>query len=129
MRKLFLFIFIFLTTSCSLISKSEQHERVQLKKPTIHLHLYSSFKSQPEKYISAFTSKGYKVEVRAGELPENEGKSFIIHSPSILNPNHYADVEDILSIIKESGVLEINQFQYFLGKHSYTPNNVGVYLL
>lgn len=129
MPKLFFVLFILLATGCSMFFGIEQDKRVQLGKPKIHLHLYSSYKLEPEKYIAAFTSKGYKVEIGSSELPSSEEKSFIIHSPSLLNPSHYSDVQDILNILRGVGIKEVDQYQYFLGKHSYTPNNIGVYLL
>jgi hypothetical protein len=129
MPTLFLSILILVITGCSLVPEFQDNRKMQFNKPKIHLHLYSRFQSEPEKYIAAFTSKGYEVEVQHSELPGSEEKSFIIHSPSMLNPNHYLEVENILTILKEIGVLEINQYHYFVGKHSYTPNHVGVYLL
>lgn len=129
MLKLFFATLIILISGCSSLSEFGGDKELLFNKPRIHLYLYSSFKLEPEKYIVAFTSKGYEVELRSGELPEHEGKSFIIHSPNMLNSNHYSDVENIINIIKGIGVSEINQHQYFLGKHSYTPTNVGVYLL
>ena len=129
MLKLFFAISTILIMSCSSFSEFSGDKKLVSSKPRIQLFLYSKFQSEPEKYITAFTSKGYEVEFRHGELPANEEKSFIIHSPSMLYPNHYSDVEDIVTIIKGIGVSEINQYQYFLGKHSYTPTNIGVYLL
>lgn len=129
MLKIMLVIFTLFMMSCSSLSEFSGNKSAQFNKPRINLFLYSKFQSEREKYISIFASKGYDVELRQGELPEHQEKSFIIHSPSMLNPNHYSDVEDIVSIIKGAGISEINQYQYFLGKHSYTPTNVGVYLL
>lgn len=125
----FVIIIIILIAGCSSFSGSHRDKELLFNKPRVHLYLYSSFKLEPEKYILAFTSKGYEVELRSGELPMPEEKSFIIHSPNMLNPNHYSGVENIIDIIKSLGVTDINQYQYFLGKHSYTPTNVGIYLL
>jgi hypothetical protein len=127
--KIYLVAFLFLTTACSSLSNLSRDKELKFNKPKIHLYLYSSLELKSEKYIAAFTSKGYEVEFRHGELPAHEGKSFIIHSPNVLNSNHYLDVENIINILNEIGFSEVNQYQYFLVKHSYTPGNVGVYLL
>lgn len=116
-------------SGCTLLSDVGQDKALRFNKPRIHLHLYSSFKAEQERYITAFTSRGYEVEVQHSELPGNEEKSFIIHSPSMLNPNHHSNVDDIIETLKNLGVLEVDQYQYFVGKHSYTPNHVGIYLL
>lgn len=129
MLKLFFATFVILVSACSSLSGFSGDKELKFNKPKIHLYLYSSLELESEKYIAAFTSKGYEVEFRHGELPVHEEKSFIIHSPSMLNPNHYLEVENIVNLLKEIGVSEVNQYQYFLGKHSYTPGNIGVYLL
>lgn len=129
MTKLFFGILIVLMTGCSSLTGVGESNQRLLNKPKIHLYLYSGFDSTPEQYITAFAEKGYEVELRHGELPANEEKSFIIHSPSMLNPKHDLDVANVISILNDAGIVEINQYQYFLGKHSYTPGNVGIYLL
>lgn len=116
-------------TSCSLFSDNERGTGKPFNKPKIHLHFYSDFTEGQEHIIAAFTGKGYDVIVQKSELPSDEAKSFIIHSPSLLNPSHQSNVEDIVDTLKDLGILEVNQYQYFLGRHSYTPNHVGVYLL
>lgn len=129
MLKIFFAFFIISIAACSSPSGFSGDKELLFNKPKIHLYLYSNLELESEKYIAAFTNKGYEVELRRGELPKQEEQSFIIHSPSMLNPNHYLDVESIVNILNEIGFSEINQYQYFLGKHSYTPPNIGVYLL
>lgn len=127
----FKLFFIFLPLMISACSNWEWLGRdvdIVFSKPRVHLYLYSNYKADAKKYISALGNSGYEVVLRKGELPISQDTSFIIHSPGV-NPDHSFEIENIVKILEAVGVRKISQYQYRLGKHSYTPNNVGIYLL
>ncbi len=120
-------IFVILT-GCSSWSWLNGNDEVEFGKPKIHLFLYKGYKDSSAEFVDAFTVAGYEVVLRKGLPPSNEVSSFIIHSPG-LNPDHSLEVETVISILKQQGVPVVLQYQYGLGNHSYTPKNIGVYLL
>ena len=128
MQKIFTFLLILAITGCTTWNGLLGNGEVVFDKPRIHLFLYNDYKSDPDKYINTLRSAGYDVILRDGDLPKNEATSFIIHSPG-LNPSHFSEIENIVEILKSIGVKKLNQYEYQLGKHSYTHQNVGIYLL
>lgn len=128
MKKIFIFLLSLAVTDCATWNGFLGNNEVLFDKPRIHIFLYNDYKQDPDKYVSALQSAGYDVFLRNGDLPTNEKISFIIHSPG-LNPSHYDEIANIIKILKSLGAERINQYEYQLGKHSYTPKNVGIYLL
>lgn len=115
-------------TGCSSGFGIDSNKPIELGKPKIHLYLYGQVKSSSDKYIEVLRDAGYEVALRTGELPTDETKSFIIHSPGI-NSSHYSDIQNIVELLQSVGINEIVEYQYSRGKHSYTQRHVGVYLL
>lgn len=62
----------------TLLSDVGQDKALRFNKPRIHLHLYSSFKAEQERYITAFTSRGYEVEVQHSELPGSHAGIYLL---------------------------------------------------
>lgn len=113
---------------CSSKFGIENDRSIAFGKPKIHLYLYGQMKASPDRYIGVLRDAGYEVMLRSGELPTDESKSFIIHSPGV-NSSHYSEIQQIVETLKSVGINEIVQYQYSRGKHSYTNRHVGVYLL
>lgn len=126
--KVFLMTVVLTIAGCTSGVGVEGNKSIGFGKPKIHLYLYGQAKANSDKYIGVLRDAGYEVALRPGELPTDETKSFIIHSPGI-NSSHYSEIQDLVELLQSVGVNEIVEYLYSRGKHSYTNRHVGVYLL
>lgn len=119
---------------CFLQACSSMHEfwRIEIgstkyiKEPILHLHVYDSSMKDETELKSALEKQGYVVKIRNNGLPNNDNSSFVIYN---LPLHDYIWVAKLEKTLAELGVKNLHVYPLQSGVHSYSPGNIGVYIL
>lgn len=96
------------------------------KEPILHLHVYGSSLINEMELKDALEEHGYVVKIRENVLPNNDESSFIIYN---LPLHEYIWVAKLEQVLAELGVNNLQIYTVQNGVHSYSPGNIGVYIL